>query len=83
MHFTRAAFPFRFALLALAFAGTLPVIFAQDGRAKESYPVHPDAQRQQGVPTGRVTQHTFAASKTYPGTTRDYWVCIPDQYDGT
>lgn len=33
-------------------------------------------------PKGDVTKYTFAASKVFPGTTRDYWVYVPKQYDG-
>jgi sugar lactone lactonase YvrE/S-formylglutathione hydrolase FrmB len=33
-------------------------------------------------PTGEITKHTFADSKIFPGTTRDYWVYVPKQYDG-
>ncbi len=33
------------------------------------------------VPKGDVTKYTFAASKVFPGTTRDYWIYVPKQYD--
>ena len=33
------------------------------------------------VPKGDVKQYTFAKSKIFPGTTRDYWVYVPKQYD--
>ncbi len=40
------------------------------------------ARAQEGaVPKGEVTKHTFAASKVFPGTTREYWVYVPKQYD--
>ncbi|GIW86944.1 MAG: gluconolactonase [Isosphaeraceae bacterium] len=32
-------------------------------------------------PRGEVTQHTFASSSVFPGTTRDYWLYVPAQYD--
>jgi sugar lactone lactonase YvrE/enterochelin esterase-like enzyme len=32
-------------------------------------------------PRGEVTKHTFNASRIFPGTTRDYWVYVPRQYD--
>jgi sugar lactone lactonase YvrE/enterochelin esterase-like enzyme len=32
-------------------------------------------------PKGDVTKHTFASSKIFPGTTRDYWIYVPKQYD--
>ena len=50
----------------------------------ESYPVHPDAQRKEGVPQGKVTQMPkWTESKVFPGTERDWWVYVPAQYDGT
>src|SRR5262249_12520670 len=33
------------------------------------------------VPKGEVTKYTFAGSKVFPGTVRDYWVYVPRQYD--
>ncbi|AMV38840.1 SMP-30/gluconolactonase/LRE family protein [Planctomyces sp. SH-PL62] len=33
------------------------------------------------VPRGEVQKHEFAASSIFPGTTRDYWIYIPKQYD--
>src|SRR4029079_11117540 len=35
----------------------------------------------QDVPKGEVTKYTFDHSKIFPGTTRDYWVYVPKQYD--
>ena len=46
----------------------------------EEYTLGPDSQRQPNVPRGTVSQYTWNASKTYPGTTRDYWVYVPAQY---
>lgn len=37
---------------------------------------------QEPVPKGEVTKYSFASSKVFPGTVRDYWVYIPKQYDG-
>ena len=33
------------------------------------------------IPKGDVKKHTFADSKVFPGTTRDYWIYVPRQYD--
>ncbi|MCC6509382.1 MAG: hydrolase, partial [Pirellulaceae bacterium] len=52
-------------------------------RPDEVYPVHPDSLVKEGVPSGTIKQGTFDQSKLYPGTTRDYWVYIPKQYDGS
>ena len=49
--------------------------------AAEKYPPHPEAQPQAGVPKGEVLKFTFANSKIFPGTTRDYSVYVPAQYD--
>jgi gluconolactonase len=35
------------------------------------------------IPKGEVKQYQFEQSKIFPGTTRDYWVYIPKQYDGS
>ncbi|MDA1053200.1 MAG: alpha/beta hydrolase-fold protein [Planctomycetota bacterium] len=47
----------------------------------EEYTLGPDSQRQEGVPRGAVTQHRWTESEVYPGTERDYWVYVPQQYD--
>src|SRR5215471_19601911 len=46
----------------------------------EEYVLGPDSQRQPGVPQGTVTKSTWSTSKIFPGTTRDYWVYVPQQY---
>jgi gluconolactonase len=33
------------------------------------------------VPKGVVTKYTFNDSKIFPGTVRDYWLYVPQQYD--
>jgi gluconolactonase len=33
------------------------------------------------VPKGEVTKHVFDQSKIFPGTTREYWIYVPKQYD--
>src|SRR4051812_34936975 len=43
--------------------------FASQARAEES------------APKGELTKYTFAESKIFPGTVRDYWVYVPKQYD--
>jgi sugar lactone lactonase YvrE/enterochelin esterase-like enzyme len=39
------------------------------------------ALRADEPPKGEVTKYTFAGSKVFPGTIRDYWVYVPRQYD--
>ena len=41
----------------------------------------PAAAPTEDVPKGEVLKFTFDNSKIFPGTTRDYWVYIPKQYD--
>lgn len=50
--------------------------------AADDYRPGPDALPQPGVPKGKVTQHKWQ-SQIFAGTTRDYWVYVPAQYDGT
>lgn len=42
----------------------------------------PAAAQTAAVPKGVVTKYTFDQSRVFPGTTRDYWVYVPAQYDG-
>ena len=46
----------------------------------EDYKLGPDSKRQEGVPQGKVSQHSWNNSKVYPGTQRTYWVYVPAQY---
>lgn len=48
--------------------------------ATDDYVLGPDSQPQD-VPHGEVRKATFDQSKVYPGTTRDYFVYVPKQYD--
>jgi len=48
----------------------------------DDYVLGPDSLPKPGVPKGKVTQHTWT-SRIFPGTTRDYWVYAPAQYDGS
>lgn len=47
----------------------------------EDYQLGSDSERQADVPQGKVTQHQWE-SKIFPGTRRDYWVYVPQQFDG-
>ncbi len=53
-------------------------VFADDSQ----YKLGPDSMRQEGVPRGVVTDHTWK-SKVFDGTVRQYWVYVPKQYDGS
>src|SRR6478609_607933 len=47
----------------------------------DDYQPGPDSKPQPGVPKGQVTKYSFAESKVFPGTIRDYWIYVPKQYD--
>lgn len=63
-------------LLSLFCLGTAAPLWAAD-----DYKHGPDSMPQDGVPKGVVTQHKWTTSRIYPGTERDYWIYVPDQYD--
>jgi enterochelin esterase family protein len=46
------------------------------------YVLGPDSKPQEGVPKGKVTKHEWKESKNFPGTSHDYWVYVPAEYDG-
>lgn len=48
--------------------------------AADDYVLGPDSLPQEGVPKGTITQHEFSESKIFPGTVRDYWLYVPQQY---
>lgn len=48
--------------------------------AADDYPLGPDSQPQE-VPHGEVRKAVFSDSKIFPGTTREYQVYVPKQYD--
>lgn len=52
-------------------------------QVEENYPTPPESIQQEGVPAGTVKKGVFAESRVFPGTTREYAVYIPAQYDGT
>ena len=50
--------------------------------AQEEYPEHPDSKRKEGVPEGKIEgPFEFKTSKIFPGTERQYWLYVPEQYD--
>ena len=58
-------------LTGKAFAQSSPEIYATDSASVE----HP------GVPKGELIKEHFDSSKIFPGTTRDYWIYIPAEYN--
>lgn len=50
----------------------------------EEYKLGPEStERAPGVPKGRVEKFQYTESKVFPDTTRDCWIYIPSQYDGS
>lgn len=47
---------------------------------EESYPVHPDTRKKEGVPEGKVDGPFQWKSEIYPGTIREVWYYVPAQY---
>jgi enterochelin esterase-like enzyme len=47
----------------------------------DQYVLGPDSQMKSGAVQGKVTQQVWDKSKIFPGTTRDWWVYVPAQYD--
>lgn len=68
-------------LLTLLTLVTLFALAASPSSAADDYKTGPDHERHPGVPEGKVTKHIWQ-SKIFAGTTRDYWVYVPAQYDG-
>ena len=51
------------------------------GGQLEVYETHPDAREKAGVPKGSIKQMPSWTSKIFAGTTRDWWVYVPAQYN--
>ncbi len=47
----------------------------------DQYVLGPDSLPQPGVPKGEVTKYPWNDSKIYPGTVRNFYVYVPQQYD--
>lgn len=54
------------------------IVFAQT--VPEKYPVDSASVEHAGVPKGEILKFAFDQSKIFPGTWREYWVYIPEQY---
>ncbi len=45
------------------------------------YMLTDDSLLQENIPKGSIQKHTWNTSHVYPGTTRNYWVYVPAQYN--
>ena len=60
----------------------LPLAFAAAACAADDYKPGPDAEPREGVPHGEVRKlPPFTESKVFAGTTRDWSIYVPAQYD--
>ncbi|CAN5278663.1 alpha/beta hydrolase-fold protein [soil metagenome] len=71
--------------VAVALVSIAAVAAALGEQPEESYPRSADSERQDGVPQGEVTKHTYRCPEggVFPGTIREYYVYVPAQYDGS
>ncbi|MCA8995431.1 MAG: hypothetical protein KDA80_00525, partial [Planctomycetaceae bacterium] len=49
--------------------------------AQNEYPLTADSQPHDGVPQGEIIGPISWKSKVFPGTERDYWLYVPEQYN--
>jgi enterochelin esterase-like enzyme len=72
----------KFPILPLAAVSFLFATLAPAAPQDDQYVLGPDSQVKEDVPHGKVTQMpAWKDSKIYPGTTRDWWVYVPAQYN--
>ena len=57
--------------------------FERIGKVKEPYELGQDSKAKKDVPKGTLETYVWESEKIYPGTTRDYWVYVPQQYDSS
>jgi sugar lactone lactonase YvrE/enterochelin esterase-like enzyme len=67
--------------LIIGFSGIVFLCAGTSLLAADDYAPGPDSLPHEGVPKGEVTKYSFDASRIFPGTTRDYWIYVPRQYD--
>ncbi len=59
------------------------ILTSVSGSLQVSGQENPDRIAQAGVPKGKIIEGEFSTSAIFPGTTRQYSVYIPAQYDGS
>ena len=57
--------------------------FVESMSGAEPYSPGSDSTVQDGVPQGKVDKRHWRSDRVYPAVERDYWVYIPQQYDGS
>lgn len=57
--------------------------FERINQTAEPYELGPDSKPKEGVPKGTLEKFIWKSDNIYPGTTRDYWIYVPQQYDAS
>ena len=55
-------------------------LYSSQAQTTDNYQPGPDSKVQSGVPKGEIIKLSFAKSKIFPDTIRDYWIYVPAQY---
>jgi len=61
---------------------SLALLIALPALAADDYKLGPDSMEQPNVPKGKVLKQEPWKSKIFDGTVRDWWIYVPEQYDG-
>lgn len=77
------SFAFLTSIRAVVVAWLTILCLAPCWSQQEDYPTHPDSVAREDVPTGQIEGPFEHVSKIFPGTTRNYWLYIPEQYDAS
>jgi enterochelin esterase-like enzyme len=56
-------------------------VFAANMVIDEPYTLGSDSLPQDSLPRGAISQHHWASTTIYPGTERNYWLYVPQQYN--
>jgi len=72
----------RFLVLFASLVGLFSAVAPRSLEAADDYKPGEDSIIKSGVPRGQVTKLKWE-SKIYPGTVRDYWIYVPQQYDNS
>lgn len=68
--------------IKLASVGLIALFAGPYCDAADDYKLGKDSMRQEGVPQGSIVHGTWTSENVYPGTEREYWIYVPEQYDG-
>ena len=60
---------------------TTALLFLTTTNVSADYTLGIDSLPQGGVPQGMIEKRIWESSSIYPGTTTDYWIYVPAQYN--